>query len=96
MMFVTCTFKWWKELFSMNAIPLFFCRYTDPVWVKREKVKVLQLLLASSQNEENISSIVAEFLEYCQEGDLEFSLLSLRAFPCCLEPIRVKVKQLKV
>ncbi|KAI8910195.1 adaptin N terminal region-domain-containing protein [Gorgonomyces haynaldii] len=58
---------------------VFFTKYNDPPFVKREKLQVL-VKLASV---DNVDQILSELREYCNEVDVDFVRKSVRAIGGC-------------
>eukprot|EP01059_Diplonema_ambulator_P028182 TRINITY_DN4691_c0_g1_i1.p1 TRINITY_DN4691_c0_g1~~TRINITY_DN4691_c0_g1_i1.p1 ORF type:complete len:922 (+),score=327.07 TRINITY_DN4691_c0_g1_i1:36-2768(+) len=69
----------YPNLFSLKDVRVFFCKYTDPIYVKLEKLKVLLRLFTEKSSE----SILREFWEYCQEVDPVFVSKSVEALGSC-------------
>jgi vesicle coat complex subunit len=59
----------------INQLKIFFVKYNDPIFVKLEKVDILTMLVAKS----NVEQVLAEYVEYAQEVDVEFVRKSVRA-----------------
>jgi len=62
------------EILSQE-IRVFFCKYTDPIYVKMEKLQIL-VKLATDRNAEQV---LLELKEYATEIDIEFVKSSVRA-----------------
>ncbi|GBG29232.1 AP-1 complex subunit beta [Hondaea fermentalgiana] len=58
-----------------NDVRVFFCRYTDPIYVKMEKLQIL-VKLATDRNAEQV---LLELKEYATEIDIDFVKSSVRA-----------------
>ena len=59
-----------------SEIKMFFCRFSDPHYIKLEKLEIL-LKLA---NESNIDQILHELKEYVDEVDVAFVRKCVRTF----------------
>ena len=58
---------------------VFFCKYTDPPYVKREKVDIITKLATPR----NIEQVLQEFKEYATEVDVDFVRSAIRAIGVC-------------
>jgi len=63
----------------VKEMKVFFCKYDDPIYVKKEKLEII-IQLAS---ERNIEQVLLEFKEYAREVDVEFVRKSVRAIGRC-------------
>jgi AP-1 complex subunit beta-1 len=63
----------------IKEMKVFFCKYDDPIYVKKEKLEII-IQLAS---ERNIEQVLLEFKEYAREVDVEFVRKSVRAIGRC-------------
>lgn len=63
----------------VREMKVFFCKYDDPIYVKKEKLEII-IQLAS---ERNIEQVLLEFKEYAREVDVEFVRKSVRAIGRC-------------
>eukprot|EP00997_Jenningsia_sp_PLL12_P007989 NODE_46_length_3035_cov_73.807770_g42_i0.p1 GENE.NODE_46_length_3035_cov_73.807770_g42_i0~~NODE_46_length_3035_cov_73.807770_g42_i0.p1 ORF type:complete len:877 (+),score=306.92 NODE_46_length_3035_cov_73.807770_g42_i0:241-2871(+) len=63
----------------MRDVKVFYCKFTDPPYVKMEKLTILLKLL----NEQNSHSILMELKEYCTEVDVEFVRKVVNAIGYC-------------
>ncbi|KAJ9462782.1 Beta-adaptin-like protein C, partial [Diplonema papillatum] len=80
----------YPKLFGPKDVKVFFCKYTDPTYVKLEKLEVLLRLLT----DKNAENIVSELHEYCYDVEPTFSRRSIEALGSCairLERITPKV-----
>ncbi|EER19471.1 AP-2 complex subunit beta-1, putative [Perkinsus marinus ATCC 50983] len=60
----------------MNSdVKVFFCRYTDPVYLKVEKVDMMVRLCTPK----NAEQVLSEFKEYAADVDIDFSRKAVRA-----------------
>ncbi|KAF9981691.1 beta-adaptin [Mortierella antarctica] len=62
-----------------NDVRVFFCKYNDPPYVKREKLEIIIKLC----NEKNIEQILSELKEYASEVDVDFVRKAVRAIGRC-------------
>ncbi|KAF9436855.1 beta-adaptin [Entomortierella beljakovae] len=62
-----------------NDVRVFFCKYNDTPYVKREKLEVIIKLC----NSRNIDQILSELKEYASEVDVDFVRKSVRAIGQC-------------
>jgi vesicle coat complex subunit len=62
-----------------KEMKVFFCKYDDPIYVKKEKLEII-IQLAS---ERNVEQVLLEFKEYAREVDVEFVRKSVRAIGRC-------------
>ena len=53
----------------------FFCHYSDPYYVKNEKLEILVKIC----NEKNLDSLLSELGTYVTESDTEFVKKSIKA-----------------
>ncbi len=58
-----------------NEIKVFFCKYTDPIYVKIAKLEILYMLAT----EDNIRQVLTELKEYASEIDVDFVRTSVKA-----------------
>ena len=63
----------------VKEMKVFYCKYDDPIYVKKEKLEII-IQLAS---ERNIEPVLLEFKEYAREVDVEFVRKSVRAIGRC-------------
>lgn len=63
---------------TQNVRP-FFCKFNDPLYVKLEKLEILQRLV----DHQNFDQILAELGEYAREVEVEFSHKSILAMAYC-------------
>lgn len=61
------------DLLQAN-IKVFFCKYTDPIYIKLEKLDLLIMLVSLG----NADQVLTEFKEYATEIDVEFVRRSVR------------------
>lgn len=61
------------DLLSGN-IKVFFCKYTDPIYIKLEKLEILIMLVTLS----NVDQVLMELREYATEIDVEFVRRTVR------------------
>jgi AP-1 complex subunit beta-1 len=61
------------ELIS-NNIKVFFCKYTDPIYIKLEKLDLLVMLVSQF----NVDQVLTEFKDYATEIDVEFVRRTVR------------------
>lgn len=54
------------KIFDAN-IKIFFIKYTDPIYVKLEKIEVLKRVV----NMSNIDVVISEFKEYSRDFDVD-------------------------
>ena len=64
----------YPAIFDKN-IKVFFVRFTDPLYVKMEKIDVLVKVADNG----NIDLIMSELKEYCQDIELDFVSASVKA-----------------
>ena len=57
-----------------SEIRTFFCKYTDPIYVKLEKLEILIMLVA----ENNVAAVLMEFKDYATEIDVDFVRKAIR------------------
>lgn len=62
-----------------SEVRVFFCRYTDPSYVKLEKLDIMVKLCT----EKNVDQLLAELKEYANEVDVDFVRRSVRAIGQC-------------
>merc|ERR1719397_1921467 len=62
-----------------NEIKVFFCKYNDAIYVKKEKLEVM-IKLATNKN---IDQVLLELKDYASEVDVEFVRKSVRAIGRC-------------
>ncbi|CAO3583435.1 unnamed protein product [Absidia cylindrospora] len=62
-----------------REIRVFFCKYNDPLYVKLEKLKVLNRLC----NSRNVDQLLTELKEYANEVDVDFVRKSINAIGRC-------------
>ncbi|KAF9929526.1 beta-adaptin [Mortierella alpina] len=62
-----------------NDVRVFFCKYNDPPYVKREKLEIMIKLC----NDRNIEQILSELKEYASEVDVDFVRKAVRAIGRC-------------
>merc|ERR1719397_2106588 len=62
-----------------NEIKVFFCKYNDAIYVKKEKLEVMIKLA----NNKNIDQVLLELKDYASEVDVEFVRKSVRAIGRC-------------
>jgi len=62
-----------------NEIKVFFCKYNDAIYVKKEKLEVMIKLA----NDKNIDQVLLELKDYASEVDVEFVRKSVRAIGRC-------------
>eukprot|EP00817_Percolomonadidae_sp_ATCC50343_P002411 CAMPEP_0117428390 /NCGR_PEP_ID=MMETSP0758-20121206/8110_1 /TAXON_ID=63605 /ORGANISM="Percolomonas cosmopolitus, Strain AE-1 (ATCC 50343)" /LENGTH=796 /DNA_ID=CAMNT_0005214723 /DNA_START=341 /DNA_END=2731 /DNA_ORIENTATION=- len=58
-----------------NRVDTFYCSYSDPIYVKLEKIEIMVQLT----NVENVNDVLHEFREYAKEIDVEFARRAVRA-----------------
>eukprot|EP01124_Arcella_intermedia_P002500 TRINITY_DN11356_c0_g1_i2.p1 TRINITY_DN11356_c0_g1~~TRINITY_DN11356_c0_g1_i2.p1 ORF type:complete len:897 (+),score=141.14 TRINITY_DN11356_c0_g1_i2:31-2691(+) len=58
-----------------NVTQSFFCNYSDPLYVKMEKLEIMIMLIS----EKNIDQVLVELKEYCNRSDVDFVRKSVRA-----------------
>jgi vesicle coat complex subunit len=58
-----------------EKLTAFFCSYSDPYYVKNEKLEILVKIC----NEKNLDSLLNELSAYVTETDTEFVKKSIRA-----------------
>eukprot|EP00759_Apiculatamorpha_spiralis_P044094 PhF_6_TR41270/c0_g1_i1/m.62392/K12392/AP1B1; AP-1 complex subunit beta-1 len=58
-----------------NQLKIFFVKYNDPIFLKLEKIDILTMLVSKA----NVEQVLAEYVEYAQEVDVEFVRKSVRA-----------------
>lgn len=63
----------------VKEMKVFYCKYDDPIYVKKEKLEII-IQLAS---ERNIEPVLLEFKEYAREVDVEFVRKAVRAIGRC-------------
>ena len=61
------------DLLASN-IKVFFCKYTDPIYIKLEKLDVLIMLVSQF----NVDQVLTEFKDYATEVDVEFVRRTVR------------------
>ena len=61
------------DLLEAN-IKVFFCKYTDPIYIKLEKLDILIMLVTLG----NVDQVLTEFKEYATEIDVEFVRRTVR------------------
>ena len=57
-----------------NEIRMFFCKYTDPIYVKLEKLEILIMLVS----DHNVEQVLTEFKDYATEIDVDFVRKAIR------------------
>ncbi|KAG0055661.1 beta-adaptin [Gryganskiella cystojenkinii] len=62
-----------------NDVRVFFCKYNDPPYVKREKLEIIIKL----SNGRNIDQVLSELKEYASEVDVDFVRKAVRAIGRC-------------
>eukprot|EP00919_Chromeraceae_sp_WS-2016_P037731 GHVR01090104.1.p1 GENE.GHVR01090104.1~~GHVR01090104.1.p1 ORF type:complete len:900 (-),score=178.13 GHVR01090104.1:53-2752(-) len=62
-----------------NEVKMFFCKFTDPVYVKTEKIDILVKLVT----ERTVELVLMELKEYATEVDVEFVRKAVRALGLC-------------
>ncbi|KAF9951535.1 beta-adaptin [Mortierella alpina] len=62
-----------------NDVRVFFCKYNDPPYVKREKLEIMIKLC----NDRNVEQILSELKEYASEVDVDFVRKAVRAIGRC-------------
>ncbi|KAG0012321.1 beta-adaptin [Entomortierella chlamydospora] len=62
-----------------NDVRVFFCKYNDPPYVKREKLEIIIKLCS----DKNIDQILSELKEYASEVDVDFVRKAVRAIGQC-------------
>ncbi|KAI7825262.1 Clathrin/coatomer adaptor, adaptin-like protein [Gamsiella multidivaricata] len=62
-----------------NDVRVFFCKYNDPPYVKREKLEIIIKL----SNERNIEQVLSELKEYASEVDVDFVRRAILAIGRC-------------
>ncbi|KAF9392975.1 beta-adaptin [Podila verticillata] len=62
-----------------NEVRVFFCKYNDPPYVKREKLEIMIKLC----NDKNIDQLLSELKEYASEVDVDFVRKAVRAIGRC-------------
>jgi AP-1 complex subunit beta-1 len=62
-----------------HEIKVFFCKYNDPIYVKMEKLEIMNKLAS----ERNVEQVLLEFKEYACEVDVDFVRKSVRAIGRC-------------
>ncbi|KAG0066043.1 beta-adaptin [Linnemannia elongata] len=62
-----------------NDVRVFFCKYNDPPYVKREKLEIIIRLC----NDKNVDQILSELKEYASEVDVDFVRRAIRAIGRC-------------
>ena len=65
----------YPNIFTAKEIKAFFCKFTDPTYVKIEKLKVILRLLS----EKNADVVLKELEEYCGEVDSAFLSAAISA-----------------
>ena len=65
------------EKFPMifDDVRVFFVKYTDPLYIKLEKLKLIVMLT----NADNLKLVINELIEYTYDLDISFSRKSLHA-----------------
>ncbi|KAH9814722.1 adaptin N terminal region-domain-containing protein [Melampsora americana] len=58
-----------------NQVKVFFCKYTDPIYVKLAKLEIIYRLA----NEQNFEQVLAELAEYASEVDVDFVRKAVRS-----------------
>ena len=58
-----------------SEIRIFFCKYNDPIYVKLEKLELMNMLV----NDRNVDTVLSELREYATTADVEFVRKSVRA-----------------
>lgn len=58
-----------------NHIKIFFCKYNDPIYLKMEKVEIIEKLVTIN----NFNDVFLELKEYATEIDVDFVRRSIRA-----------------
>jgi len=58
-----------------SEIRIFFCKYNDPIYVKLEKLELMNMLV----NDKNVDTVLSELREYATTADVEFVRKSVRA-----------------
>lgn len=58
-----------------NSIRVFFCKYTDPLYIKAEKLQ----LIVQLADDDNVEQIYPELADYAKEVDVEFVRRAIRA-----------------
>ena len=61
------------ELLS-SSVKVFFCKYTDPIYIKLEKLELLIMLVSQF----NVDQVLTEFKDYATEIDVEFVRRTVR------------------
>ncbi|KAF4658456.1 hypothetical protein FOL47_007975, partial [Perkinsus chesapeaki] len=64
----------WPQVINSD-VKIFFCRYTDPIYLKIEKVDMMVRLC----NSKNADQVLSEFKEYAADVDVDFSRKAVRA-----------------
>ncbi|KAF9999476.1 beta-adaptin [Entomortierella chlamydospora] len=72
-----------------NEVRVFFCKYNDPPYVKREKLEIMIKLC----NDRNIEQILSELKEYASEVDVDFVRKAVRAIGRCAIIINVAAER---
>jgi len=62
-----------------QKIKVFFCKYNDPIYVKKEKLEILVKL----ESDRNIDQVLLELKEYASEVDVDFVRKSVRTIGRC-------------
>lgn len=65
--------------FLKNDVKAFFVKYNDPIYVKLEKLEILNRLV----NDENANIVLSELKEYSSEVDVDFVRKAIRSIGRC-------------
>lgn len=65
-----------RPMILEKEIKMFFCKYTDPHYIKLEKLEILLKL----SDDNNIHQILQELKEYVLEVDVDFVRKCIRTF----------------
>ena len=68
-----------KPDFLTEDLKVFFCKYSDPIYVKLAKLDIISRLA----NDDNIGLILPELKEYSSEVDIDFVRKSVRSIGRC-------------
>ncbi len=68
---------------------MFFCKYNDPIYVKKEKLEILVKLVS----DRNVDQVLLELKEYASEVDVDFVRKAVRTIGRCAIKLEVAAER---
>lgn len=62
-----------------QGVRVFFCKFNDPLYIKLEKLEIIELLA----DEDNCEQVLGELKEYAREVDLDFARKAVQSMAHC-------------